>query len=89
MIHGMPGIGGSLGKCQVCGESFMLEVVTGDSVVTGSIPGIDGELCVHKKCVPILTSGCEWTELPDGPLKQVYADAHAEDRIDPVSLAGE
>lgn len=78
MTIGMPGIGGSLGQCQVCGEPFTREVVMGESVQVGRIPGFDEDIAVHTKCVEVLQSGCEWTELPDGPLRKVFAEHFAD-----------
>lgn len=52
MIHGVPGIGGSLGKCCYCGDNFMKEIVLGKSVRTITLGG-EG-MAVHGDC---------WTEL--------------------------
>ena len=76
-LFGMPGIGGSLGCCAVCRESFVKEVLLGDSVKTISMELIEDDLCVHAKCMPILersrTDG--WETLPDGPIRDAFAEA--------------
>ena len=77
-LHGMPGIGGSLGCCAMCGKSFVMELlVPGERVQTIHIDGIDGDLCLHTKCLKELETirGNGWEELPDGPLRDCYAKA--------------
>lgn len=73
MIIGMPGIGGSLGECQVCGESFAANVILGQSVMTGRVSGMDCDVAVHAECATLL-SGRPWTDLPDGPIRRAAAD---------------
>lgn len=46
----MPGIGGSLGLCSVCGMSFVVESLMGTNVKTFSVGFIDAELYAHDKC---------------------------------------
>lgn len=79
MINGMPGPGGSLGFCSLCGKDFMKEIMLGDSVSTIKIDGIDGDLCLHKKCLDKMTEiqGTGWESLPEGPLRSFYEE-HVE-----------
>lgn len=74
---GMPGIGGSLGQCCVCGESFAFECITGKNVRIISVTGIDADLCVHDpKCLDILkANGPDWKTLPEGPLRRAFQEA--------------
>lgn len=70
---GMPGPGGSLGECAICGESFLLEIITGGKVKTIQIDGVDQILHLHEKCVPLIKDGMDWHDLPDAsPLKQAF-----------------
>ncbi len=80
MIHGMPGIGGSLGQCAVCGESFVGEILTGAKVRQLHVNGIDGDVCVHGKCMPLLYRARDegWETLPPGPLRAAYERAAEE-----------
>lgn len=47
---GMPGPGGSLGTCAVCGMSFVVESLMGKNVKTFRVGFIDAELYAHDKC---------------------------------------
>lgn len=77
---GMPGPGGSLGRCAVCGDAFMKEILFGDSVVTFRVGFVEDELCAHGECIDVL-KGCVEDgklvpeRLPDGPLLKAYQDA--------------
>jgi len=75
-----PGIGGSLGECCVCGQSFCAELMLGKSVKMGRIDGFDRDVPLHDKCFDILvhisSTTKDWRELPDGPLKQEFAEAN-------------
>lgn len=74
-----PGIGGSLGECVLCGESFCLEVLTGKSIPLIGIDGFDKDLPFHKKCVDAMTAlpkPLRWEALPDGPLRREYASVY-------------
>lgn len=48
--NGMPGPGGSLGTCAVCGGSFVMELLIGNSVKTFTVGFIEGELYAHGPC---------------------------------------
>ena len=75
----MPGIGGSLGMCALCGKTFMAEILLGQSVQTVEIVGFDQDVCLHQKCMAILEkNGSDWRTLPDGPLRLAYAQAAGE-----------
>lgn len=74
MIIGMPGIGGSLGECQVCGGNFLAETLSGENIQVGKVTGITQEIAVHKTCKK-KASG-HWQDLPDGPLRKVFSKAH-------------
>ena len=77
-IANMPGPGGSLGLCAVCGDTFLREILLGENVQQIEIEGMDKDVCVHLKCLTVLkTNGPEWRTLPDGPLRRAYAKASA------------
>lgn len=91
MIHGMPGPGGNLGQCVVCGESFVVETLMslsgcGGMVKIFHIEGIEGDVCVHdrelKNCAKALEKARDegWETLPEGPLRKVYAEAFAQQK---------
>ena len=46
----LPGIGGNLGECVLCGECFALELILGRDVSMIHISGFDQELPFHQKC---------------------------------------
>lgn len=93
--YGMPGVGGSLGKCCYCGDTFMSEILLGRtcrSVVIG-----EQEMFVHteKPCFDKLVALAEggslalsrWADLPEGsPLRDVMKKLHeAETVAEPTS----
>lgn len=73
---GMPGIGGSLGCCALCGESFLLQILTGERIVSLDIEGVNNQLYAHNKCATKY-EGKNWPELPTAsPLRQAF-EKHA------------
>ena len=75
-IANMPGPGGSLGMCALCGDTFMLEILMGKMVHTVSVDGFDKDVCLHDKCIKVLESnGPDWQTLPEGPLRRAYEKA--------------
>lgn len=84
-IANMPGPGGSLGMCAVCGDGFMLEILMWKRVQTIEIVGMDKDVCVHDKCLAVLQrNGPDWRTLPDGPLRKAYEKAASVVAVDPV-----
>mgnify|MGYP001613218545 CR=1 FL=1 len=72
----MPGPGGSLGMCALCGEGFLLEILLGKMVNTVGVEGMDKDVCLHDKCLAVLEkNGPDWHTLPEGPLRRAYAKA--------------
>lgn len=82
---GMPGIGGSLGQCQVCGKNFVNEVLLGTRMVVVDLDGINESLAVHQKCCDEF-DGRPWQELPEGPLRRVFEEAHESEGDDEQSV---
>ena len=76
-IANMPGPGGSLGMCAVCGGPFIKEILIGESVeIMGSF-GFSKDFPVHKKCKELLIKVGEtkrWQDLPDGPIRKCYEE---------------
>jgi hypothetical protein len=78
-IANMPGPGGSLGLCALCGDTFMMEILMGRKVQTVGIEGMDKDVCLHAKCFDTLKrNGPDWRTLPEGPLRRAYAKASGE-----------
>jgi hypothetical protein len=58
----------------LCGKPFAIETVMGRIVPTIEIGGIEGDLCIHQKCLDVLeeVKGTGWERLPEGPLRKIY-----------------
>lgn len=72
---GIPGIGGSLGTCALCGKPFVTEIILGNPVQSFSVGGCNQRLYGHDKCLADLkTSGrLDVLTLPkESPLRQAY-----------------
>jgi hypothetical protein len=48
---GMPGPGGSLGECALCGEPFVTEILLGRNVASFKVSGCATDLFGHHKCL--------------------------------------
>lgn len=76
---GMPGPGGSLGKCALCGETFAVEVLTGASVKSFTQAGSSTTFYGHDKCLESAKSCKTLLDLPAAsPLRQAYEKQEAE-----------
>jgi hypothetical protein len=76
----IPGIGGNLGECVLCGKSFLTEILTGENVTMMHVQGFDRKLPFHNQCaedVAKITDG-DWKKLPSGPLRQEFEEAAAK-----------
>jgi hypothetical protein len=79
----MPGVGGSLGQCVLCGGTFLNEIMTGGKVQTIYMEGFSRALPVHKKCCDDVEAISKqhgddpdsWKFLPEGPLRQEFQRA--------------
>jgi hypothetical protein len=89
--YSIPGPGGSLGSCVVCGNTFLKEILMGESVDCVGISGFgDRNLPVHKECGEKLRSlQGPWEEIrknfPHGPLYDCFEEefqSKAERRTD-------
>lgn len=71
---GMPGPGGSLGMCALCGENFLKEIITGSRVRSINVDGIDVEMFAHEKCLEEFgVKDVSIAKLPEkSPLRQAY-----------------
>jgi hypothetical protein len=77
--HGMPGPGGSLGECALCGGNFLAEVLLGKRVKSFTISQSAQTFHAHDKCIKALPPGqWDYTALPDGPLRKAFEKANAE-----------
>ena len=84
MSHfGIPGIGGSLGQCAVCGEAFAFEIITGKSVESFTMSQFKDMMYCHDKCGDIVKAIIKnkgvWQDLPDGPIRQAFTKLAGED----------
>ena len=50
-MNGAPGVGGSLGECALCGESFVAEIMLRRPVKSFRVSGCGTELYGHDKCL--------------------------------------
>jgi hypothetical protein len=64
----IPGIGGNLGECILCGDTFLKEILLNQTVP------------IHKdKCLETLKkNGTDWRTLPDGPLRREFENHFSE-----------
>ena len=72
---GMPGIGGSLGQCALCGQSFVVECCIGKPVISFTWQGCMNTLYAHSACIDKLPDKAELdvTTLPESsPLRKAY-----------------
>lgn len=79
--YGIPGVGGSLGACAVCGDTFLSEILLGQSIDGLEISGIAANLPVHKKCAAkVIACQGPWAEIrdkfPQGPLYQAFEEEY-------------
>lgn len=75
---GMPGIDGSLGCCALCGDTFLLQIITGEKIVPLDIEGVNNQLYAHKACAT-RWHGKDWSELPAAsPLRQAIEASKAK-----------
>jgi len=77
--YAIPGIGGSLGSCAVCGKEFLKEIIFGESVDMLEINGIDKGLPVHKECAAaVISKQGPWKEIrdtfPRGPMYDCFEE---------------
>lgn len=73
---GIPGIGGSLGQCQVCGQNFMMEIIMSQKVASFMMDNFpDQMLYANHKCVGLVKAGMDYESLPDGPIKTTLSIA--------------
>jgi hypothetical protein len=69
----IPGPGGSLGKCALCGEDFLKEILFGESVAMITCSCFpDQRLPMHKECADKVGPNMLGTDLPPGPLRSAF-----------------
>lgn len=75
-VANMPGPGGSLGMCVLCGQTFLAEILQRKQVQIIEIEGMNKMVCIHDHCLKLLeVNGSDWRTLPDGPLRRAYVEA--------------
>lgn len=80
--YSIPGPGGSLGACAVCGECFLTEILQGKSVDCIGINGLAKNLPVHDKCgKAVMECQGPWAEIrdkfPRGPLYDCFEEEYS------------
>ena len=90
--HGIPGPGGSMGTCSVCGENFLVGIIRDlaglkSGIAPASVGFIEGTIYVHApKCVESIETAFAdhgddpnkvCIRLPEGPLKIALTKAIA------------
>lgn len=76
---GIPGIGGSLGICAICGECFAFEILTGEDVRSFKQAGSDTTFYAHEKCLEDSKKYKTLLDLPEAsPLRLLYEKQQAE-----------
>jgi hypothetical protein len=80
MSHfGIPGVGGSLGQCAICGEPFAFEIITGASVKSFKQAGSDTTFYGHDECLEDAKRYKTLLDLPpESPLRQLYERQQTE-----------
>lgn len=77
--YGMPGPGGSLGKCALCGEPFLSEILLGASVKSFRQAGSSTTFYGHDKCLEGAKKCKTLLDLPEAsPLRQAYEKQERE-----------
>ena len=70
--YGMPGPGGSLGECALCGKPFVAEILLGRTVQSFKVAGCEQELFGHDQCIKEY-EGKQVTDLPpESALRKAY-----------------
>lgn len=71
---GMPGIGGSLGVCSICGGPFITEILLGQKVTSFEVPGCEQQLFGHDDCIEEFAGRTfDVHDLPEAsPIRQAY-----------------
>lgn len=70
---GMPGPGGSLGQCALCGDTFLKEILLGQTVSAIEVDGCSHTLYAHKDCLKKYGENLDILQLPTvSPLRQAY-----------------
>jgi hypothetical protein len=77
-VWNMPGPGGNLGVCAICGDTFLTEILFGTNVHIAGMDGLEKDFCLHEKCKPILDEvqvSKDWTKFPEnGPLRKFFEE---------------
>lgn len=72
---GMPGPGGSLGECALCGKPFLTEIILGRSVKSFTVTGSAQNLFGHDDCLERF-QGKDFADLPsESALRRAYERA--------------
>lgn len=77
--YGMPGPGGILGECALCGKPFLAEILLGKNVKSFTAAGSSQNLFGHDDCLEKF-QGKEFTDLPpESALRKAYERAKAKE----------
>jgi hypothetical protein len=70
----IPGIGGSLGECVVCGKPFLAECLGIGLVQMMGMNGGPNNMPVHQDCYAKVKDIHNWEDLPEGPLRNAISE---------------
>lgn len=70
--YGMPGPGGSLGECALCGQSFIAEILLGQTVRSFKMEGCSTELYGHVKCLTEFQGKAVSDLPPESAIRKAY-----------------
>lgn len=74
---GIPGIGGSLGQCQICGGDFIMDILFGNKVAAFELDAFKNQvLYCHVKCRSLIKTGMDFNDLPiKSPIRIAFTKA--------------
>lgn len=78
--YGMPGPGGSLGECALCGEPFLKEILFGETVKSFKMGGVKQELFGHEKCLKAF-EGKTCLDLPEKSIIRKTYESQQREKV--------
>jgi hypothetical protein len=77
--YSIPGPGGSLGKCALCGDTFLYEILMGKNVALITCSWFPNQrLPMHSACADKVGENMVATDLPPGPLRTAFERSQHE-----------
>jgi hypothetical protein len=90
--YSIPGVGGSLGACAVCGDTFLKEILLHERVDSIRLSQMDADLPVHKKCAAaVIALQGTWEDIrdrfPAGPMHDCFEEEFQSKKEPPCTPA--